>query len=624
MRLVKTGLTVASGSEDGQPQVRVLIADDSVALRKMVRITLMSQGWEILEAETGRAALDRAIADHPDVVLLDITFGDDGPDGLAICAELTRDPRTSAIPVVILTAHDDPMERQRADEAGAAAFIAKPFGPLDLTRSLRELLPAVRTPGLGVFLIDAGVVPPSELESTLEAQRALQHRGTPKRLGDLLVERGLVSHSELDRALAEQERTRAQHAGEHGGARVLIVDDHRAVREGLRELLNGEEGVSVVGEAANAREALAFARRLLPDMIILDNEMPGGSGLDLLPILRVELPNTRIVVFSLDGQARERAQALGAAFVSKDAPSGEILRAIRPDGRLIPGPAFSGLSPARVLADMRTRRFIGTIAVCLVAYAGVFVVLEPWVGAAAGAFSVLPVLIAGVILGPEGGLVAAALAILLTGSLWAATDHGLAEPVLQVGGQGFGMTILLLVGLSAGAARSLGLRLDPRRRRVEAIAEAASALVDLEGPRSIRLLLDALLAVVPAEVVAMFAHGAAAPRLLAATRDPATLKLGPTTEIVRRVMRAGAAHVTNDVPEEDRALPGLQALAVVPVAIAGHDVLGAIVVLRRGPAGFTPLDLEVIRPFAQYFWLVLRNAPARRRAAAAGLPDPAR
>ena len=89
--------------------ISVLIADDSVSLRALVRITLTSQGWEVSEAETAHEALEMTRSVRPDLAILDINFGDTGPDGLAICRELKSDPQTSMIPIVILTAHDDPL-----------------------------------------------------------------------------------------------------------------------------------------------------------------------------------------------------------------------------------------------------------------------------------------------------------------------------------------------------------------------------------------------------------------------------------------------------------------------------------------------------------------------------------
>ncbi|HKW79198.1 MAG TPA: response regulator, partial [Candidatus Limnocylindria bacterium] len=188
----------------------VLVADDSAGLRALVRITISSQGWSVIEAENGARALELARSARPDLAILDLDFGDAGPDGVAVCAELKRDPRTASIPTVILTAHDDPEQRARATSAGANAFVGKPFGPLDLTRVLAELVPgAGGTPSLGVLLVDAGAVQPAQLQAALDAQRALAGTGTDRRLGDVLVQRGIVTETAVDRALLEQAQARA-------------------------------------------------------------------------------------------------------------------------------------------------------------------------------------------------------------------------------------------------------------------------------------------------------------------------------------------------------------------------------------------------------------------------------
>src|SRR6266576_601524 len=102
-------------------------------------------------------------------------------------------------------------------------------------------------------------------------------------------------------------------------SRVLIVDDSAAVRQGLRSLVETDTSLRTIGEASNPAEGLELARALSPDVILLDNEMPGMRGIELLPALRRELPGTHIVMFTLSPAISEEARALGAsAVVSKD------------------------------------------------------------------------------------------------------------------------------------------------------------------------------------------------------------------------------------------------------------------------------------------------------------------
>jgi DNA-binding NarL/FixJ family response regulator len=76
-------------------------------------------------------------------------------------------------------------------------------------------------------------------------------------------------------------------------SRVLIIDDSAAVRQGLRALVETDASLRTVGEASNAAEGLELARSLSPDLILLDNEMPGMNGIELLPTLVRVLPTER-------------------------------------------------------------------------------------------------------------------------------------------------------------------------------------------------------------------------------------------------------------------------------------------------------------------------------------------
>ena len=81
--------------------------------------------------------------------------------------------------------------------------------------------------------------------------------------------------------------------------RILIADDHAVVRSGLKTILSNQEGWEVVGEAKSGAEALALALQLQPDVVVLDINMPGMSGLEALKAIRERLPMTRAVVLTL-------------------------------------------------------------------------------------------------------------------------------------------------------------------------------------------------------------------------------------------------------------------------------------------------------------------------------------
>ena len=118
---------------------KLLIADDLVPIRQMVRITLSTQGWTIVEAENGQKALEMARSEHPDLMLLDVDMGA-GPNGFDVCRELKASDDTKGIPIVMLTAHDSESDRAVGFAAGAAEYLTKPFGPLELIDTIRTIL----------------------------------------------------------------------------------------------------------------------------------------------------------------------------------------------------------------------------------------------------------------------------------------------------------------------------------------------------------------------------------------------------------------------------------------------------------------------------------------------------
>jgi two-component system response regulator NreC len=116
------------------------------------------------------------------------------------------------------------------------------------------------------------------------------------------------------------------------GIRVLICDDHALVRSGLRRLLEAEPGIEVVGEAADAEEALAQVTAQQPDVLLLDIVLPGRSGIEALPDLLAAAPETRMLVLSMqdDPSYVRRAFAVGASgYLLKEAADAELMQAIR-------------------------------------------------------------------------------------------------------------------------------------------------------------------------------------------------------------------------------------------------------------------------------------------------------
>jgi two-component system, NarL family, response regulator NreC len=114
--------------------------------------------------------------------------------------------------------------------------------------------------------------------------------------------------------------------------KVVLVDDHAVVRSGLRLLLDAQDDMEVVGEAGNAKDAVFRARALKPDVILLDVVMPGESGIDVLPKLLKESPQTNVLVLSMQDDpsyVREAFAAGASGYVLKEAVDEEVVSAVR-------------------------------------------------------------------------------------------------------------------------------------------------------------------------------------------------------------------------------------------------------------------------------------------------------
>ena len=113
---------------------------------------------------------------------------------------------------------------------------------------------------------------------------------------------------------------------------VVLADDHVVVRSALRMLLEDESGIQVVAEAGDADSAIRYVKGHRPAVLILDINMPGGSGLGAIPTIREQSPDTQIVMLTMQAEtaaAREALQAGVLGYILKDAAGGELVKAVK-------------------------------------------------------------------------------------------------------------------------------------------------------------------------------------------------------------------------------------------------------------------------------------------------------
>ncbi len=114
--------------------------------------------------------------------------------------------------------------------------------------------------------------------------------------------------------------------------RVLVVDDHRLVREGLTSLLRLQPGIEVCGEASDGDEALSKAKSLKPDVILMDIRMPGMSGIAAARLIKKDLPDVKIIMLTMmdqEGYVYESVKAGATGYLLKDVSLEELVGSIR-------------------------------------------------------------------------------------------------------------------------------------------------------------------------------------------------------------------------------------------------------------------------------------------------------
>jgi DNA-binding response OmpR family regulator len=118
--------------------MRILVVEDQDSIRRMIEALVQARGYQVTAVASGTKAIDVAMTEPPDLVLLDLMLPGQY-DGFEVCRRLRDDPMTKRVPVVVISALDDAESRAKASQAGANAYYTKPFSPIALLKEIERL-----------------------------------------------------------------------------------------------------------------------------------------------------------------------------------------------------------------------------------------------------------------------------------------------------------------------------------------------------------------------------------------------------------------------------------------------------------------------------------------------------
>jgi DNA-binding response OmpR family regulator len=166
----------------------ILVVDDEEPIRQLVTLYLTKEGFAVETAADGRAALSRVNAVKPDLLVLDLMLPE--VDGWTICRELRRSPLTEGLPIIMLTARDDLIDRILGLELGADDYLTKPFNPRELVARIRAVLRrSTRGAALGKAIRAGDIAVDLERREARAGARTLQLRAKEFDLLTAFVER---------------------------------------------------------------------------------------------------------------------------------------------------------------------------------------------------------------------------------------------------------------------------------------------------------------------------------------------------------------------------------------------------------------------------------------------------
>ncbi|HEU4974774.1 MAG TPA: diguanylate cyclase [Baekduia sp.] len=254
----------------GHPE-RILVAEDSALLRRMLGDVLRAQGWTVIEAADGAAALAIAREQAPHVLLMAREM--EGLDGMAVLDALRDDPRTTTMPVVFVTGHTDARELAEGLERGAHDYVRKPVDPVELVARIRT---ALRLRALRDELAERNAA----LEQ-LARTDVLTELANRRHADDVL--RASVAHArrhqrDLCAVLVDIDHFKAVNDGHgHAAGDAVLREVARRLKAGLREedlaaRWGGEEFLLLLPETIDATTVCERLRAAIAgDLVALDD-----------------------------------------------------------------------------------------------------------------------------------------------------------------------------------------------------------------------------------------------------------------------------------------------------------------------------------------------------------------